>query len=244
MADGYVYMRTTRAGAGRRDLPADRRRFPRSLTFRPDSLLGVPGLMDVYRAGQRGAGQRAGHGRRRRQGHLCLRAADRSSIISAKRSSAERADLSCAPMKRTRNTCWPISTTGRQAGQRIGGLRHADRARIRPRRRGRSSPCASSPIRAITSRSRRWRCRACRRIVGEHFEGRHVDLRPYILYGEEIYVLPGGLTRVALKKGSLVVNSSQGGGSKDTWVVNTNGGNSQVPPAPHLHAPSHDGSQI
>jgi len=56
-------------------------------------------------------------------------------------------------------------------------------------------------------------------LVGEHFEGRHVDLRPYILYGQEIFVLPGGLTRVALKKGSLVVNSSQGGGSKDTWVL-------------------------
>jgi uncharacterized circularly permuted ATP-grasp superfamily protein len=51
-------------------------------------------------------------------------------------------------------------------------------------------------------------------------EGRHVDLRPFILYGEEIFVLPGGLTRVALGKGSRVVNSSQGGGSKDTWVVN------------------------
>jgi uncharacterized circularly permuted ATP-grasp superfamily protein len=56
-------------------------------------------------------------------------------------------------------------------------------------------------------------------LVDDHFEGRHVDLRPYILYGEEIFVMPGGLTRVALKKGSLVVNSSQGGGSKDTWVV-------------------------
>src|SRR5262249_8272845 len=56
-------------------------------------------------------------------------------------------------------------------------------------------------------------------IVEDHFEGRHVDLRPYILYGQEIYVLPGGLTRVALRKGSLVVNSSQGGGSKDTWVL-------------------------
>jgi len=56
-------------------------------------------------------------------------------------------------------------------------------------------------------------------VVGDHFEGRHVDLRPYILYGESIWVLPGGLTRVALKKGSLVVNSSQGGGSKDTWVL-------------------------
>lgn len=56
-------------------------------------------------------------------------------------------------------------------------------------------------------------------LVGDDFEGRHVDLRPYILYGEDIWVLPGGLTRVALKKGSLVVNSSQGGGSKDTWVI-------------------------
>ncbi|MBZ0255784.1 circularly permuted type 2 ATP-grasp protein, partial [bacterium] len=58
-------------------------------------------------------------------------------------------------------------------------------------------------------------------IVDEHFEGRHIDLRPYILYGEDIFVLPGGLTRVALNKGSLVVNSSQGGGSKDTWVVSS-----------------------
>ena len=55
--------------------------------------------------------------------------------------------------------------------------------------------------------------------VDGHFEGRHVDLRPFILYGRDIYVLPGGLTRVALRKGSLVVNSSQGGGSKDTWVL-------------------------
>jgi uncharacterized circularly permuted ATP-grasp superfamily protein len=50
-------------------------------------------------------------------------------------------------------------------------------------------------------------------------EARHLDLRPYVIYGEEIEVVPGGLTRVALRKGSLVVNSSQGGGSKDTWVL-------------------------
>jgi uncharacterized circularly permuted ATP-grasp superfamily protein len=57
-------------------------------------------------------------------------------------------------------------------------------------------------------------------LIEDTIEGRHVDLRPYILHqGEEIYVHPGGLTRVALKKGSLVVNSSQGGGSKDTWVL-------------------------
>ena len=55
--------------------------------------------------------------------------------------------------------------------------------------------------------------------VDDHFEGRHVDLRPFVLYGRKLQVLPGGLTRVALRKGSLVVNSSQGGGSKDTWVL-------------------------
>ena len=56
-------------------------------------------------------------------------------------------------------------------------------------------------------------------LIDDRFEGRHVDLRPFILYGREIYVMPGGLTRVALRKDSLVVNSSQGGGSKDTWVL-------------------------
>lgn len=56
-------------------------------------------------------------------------------------------------------------------------------------------------------------------LIDDHAEGRHVDLRPYILYGEGVNVMPGGLTRVALRKGSLVVNSSQGGGSKDTWVL-------------------------
>lgn len=69
-------------------------------------------------------------------------------------------------------------------------------------------------------------------LVDGHLEGRHVDLRPYILYGKEITVLPGGLTRVALKKGSLVVNSSQGGGSKDTWVL------SEDPPANGVPAAS------
>jgi uncharacterized circularly permuted ATP-grasp superfamily protein len=55
--------------------------------------------------------------------------------------------------------------------------------------------------------------------TGERIEPRHVDLRPYVLYGDRVTIVPGGLTRVALRKGSLVVNSSQGGGSKDTWVL-------------------------
>jgi uncharacterized circularly permuted ATP-grasp superfamily protein len=65
---------------------------------------------------------------------------------------------------------------------------------------------------------------------GGGFEGRHIDLRPYILYGDKISVNPGGLTRVALRKGSLVVNSSQGGGSKDTWVLRQPAGPPTAPP--------------
>jgi uncharacterized circularly permuted ATP-grasp superfamily protein len=56
-------------------------------------------------------------------------------------------------------------------------------------------------------------------LIDHLVEPRHLDLRPFILSGQDIYVTNGGLTRVALKKGSTVVNSSQGGGSKDTWIV-------------------------
>ena len=59
-------------------------------------------------------------------------------------------------------------------------------------------------------------------LVDGHIEARHVDLRPFLLTGKDIAVTPGALTRVALKRGSLVVNSSQGGGSKDTWVLSDN----------------------
>jgi len=58
-------------------------------------------------------------------------------------------------------------------------------------------------------------------LMEDGIQGRHVDLRPYVLYGKEIKIIPGALTRVALKKNSLVVNSSQGGGSKDTWVLDS-----------------------
>ena len=64
-------------------------------------------------------------------------------------------------------------------------------------------------------------------LVSDRLEARHVDLRPFILSGRETHVTTGGLTRVALRKGSLVVNSSQGGGSKDTWIVDTDGGDAR-----------------
>jgi uncharacterized circularly permuted ATP-grasp superfamily protein len=56
-------------------------------------------------------------------------------------------------------------------------------------------------------------------LIDGRIEARHVDLRPFAVTGASTWVLPGGLTRVALRRGSLVVNSSQGGGSKDTWVL-------------------------
>jgi uncharacterized circularly permuted ATP-grasp superfamily protein len=59
----------------------------------------------------------------------------------------------------------------------------------------------------------------CPTFVSQGVAPRHVDLRPFVLSGKKITIVPGGLTRVALKEGSLVVNSSQGGGTKDTWVL-------------------------
>ena len=61
--------------------------------------------------------------------------------------------------------------------------------------------------------------RPCPAFSGAGVGARHLDLRPFVLIGDQVRLMPGGLTRVALKKGSLVVNSSQGGGTKDTWVL-------------------------
>ena len=101
----------------------------------------------------------------------------------------------------------------------VGRLRHAHRPG-RQRRRARRVPrAASRPTPGATSRRRSCRSRAIPTLVDDHLEGRHIDLRPFVLSADEVEVIPGGLTRVALRKGSLVVNSSQGGGSKDTWVL-------------------------
>jgi uncharacterized circularly permuted ATP-grasp superfamily protein len=59
----------------------------------------------------------------------------------------------------------------------------------------------------------------CPTLTEDGVEARHVDLRPFAVTGKDTWLLPGGLTRVALKRGSIVVNSSQGGGTKDTWVL-------------------------
>ena len=80
-------------------------------------------------------------------------------------------------------------------------------------------PNESKKLQEITLLNRLYHSPGHPTFCPEGVAGRHVDLRPFILYGEDIEIVPGGLTRVALKKDSLVVNSSQGGGSKDTWVL-------------------------
>ena len=186
--------------------------------FRADSLLGVPGLMEAYRAGNVALANAPGNGVaddkviyayvpemiRYYEGedpilpnvptYLCWRDADRQHVLAEPRQAGRE---------------------GRQRGGGYGMLvgphstaaeREAFAAKITANPRNYIAQPTLALSRVPT-------------LVDDHLEGRHVDLRPYILYGEEIHVLPGGLTRVALRKGSLVVNSSQGGGSKDTWVL-------------------------
>ena len=188
--------------------------------FRADSMLGVPGLMDVYRAGHVALANAPGTGIADDKVVYAYVPKIIRYYLGEDIDPAERADLRlrATPTDRSYVLEQP-RRAGREGRQRVRRLRHAHRPALDRRTSARSSPSGSRPTRATTSPSRRSSLSRVPTIVDDHFEGRHVDLRPYILYGEDIYVLPGGLTRVALQKGSLVVNSSQGGGSKDTWVL-------------------------
>ena len=218
--DGYVYMRTT---AGRQRVDVIYRRvddaFLDPLAFRQDSLLGVPGLLSVYRAGQRRPRQRHRHRRRRRQVDLSVRAGDDPLLPRRGAAAAQRADLAVQEARGPRTGAGSIARAGGEGSPGLRRLRHADRARPRRRPRSRPSARASRRIPPTTSRSRRCRSPPARPSSSRASAPRHVDLRPYVLSGKEVKLVPGGLTRVALKEGSLVVNSSQGGGTKDTWVV-------------------------
>jgi uncharacterized circularly permuted ATP-grasp superfamily protein len=188
------------------------------LVFRPESLLGVPGIMEVYKAGRVTLANAPGTG-----------VADDKVIYSyvpkiIKYYLGEDAILPnvptyiCSQKKECEYVLDNLDTLVVKAANESGGYgmligpastsqqRDEFAAKIRANPRNYMAQPTLNLSRAPV-------------IVGDHFEGRHIDLRPYILYGEEIRVLPGGLTRVALVKDSLVVNSSQGGGSKDTWVL-------------------------
>ena len=219
VSDGLVWMRTTQ-GFERVDVIYRRidDDFLDPKTFRADSLLGVPGLMDVYKAGRVALANAPGTG-----------VADDKVLYAyvpkmVKYYLGQDAILPnvptyvCSEDQDRRYVLEHLSTLVVKAANESGGYGmlvgpHSTRdeqvefaARIEANPRNYIAQPTLSLSRVPT-------------IVGDGIEGRHVDLRPYVLYGKSIFVLPGGLTRVALKKGSLVVNSSQGGGSKDTWVL-------------------------
>jgi uncharacterized circularly permuted ATP-grasp superfamily protein len=217
--DDAVHMRTTR-GLERVDVLYRRidDDFLDPQVFRPDSMLGVPGLMRAYKSGQLGLVNAPGTG-----------VAD-DKVIYAYVPQIIRYYLGEEPILDNVPTflCWreedlayvlehmaelvvkPANESGGY-GLLVGPQATSDELdEFRRRVKAKPRNYIAQPTLALSRAPV---------IVGDHLEGRHVDLRPYILYGRDLYVLPGGLTRVALKKGSLVVNSSQGGGSKDTWVV-------------------------
>jgi len=217
--NGYVYMRTTK-GFDKVDVIYRRidDEFIDPKVFREDSLLGVPGLFDVWKKKHVALANALGAG-----------VADDKVIYSyvpaiIKYYLAEDAIIPNVPTY----LCWDdkqrqyvldnIATMVVKAANQSGGYgmlvgpasTKAEQEEFKQLIKAHPRDYIAQPTMALSR---------VPTIVDDHLEGRHVDLRPYVLYGEDIKVMPGGLTRVALKKGSLVVNSSQGGGSKDTWVL-------------------------
>ena len=217
--DNIVYMRTT---AGLRRVDVIYRRvdddFIDPLAFRPDSSLGVAGLFNAYRSGNVTLANALGTG-----------VADDKAVYAyvpgiIRYFLGEEPILSnvqtfvCSdPVQRkhvlSRLDQYVVKAVGESGGygMLIGPCSTAEE---REDFRGRILADPRNYIAQPTLALSRAPC-----FLDGRVEPRHVDLRPYVLYGDQVRIVPGGLTRVALKKGSLVVNSSQGGGSKDTWVL-------------------------
>ena len=162
--DGALHMKTTQ---GPRQIDVLYRRidddFLDPLVFRPDSVLGVPGLFDLYRVGTRHHRQRAGRRHRRRQGDLQLHPRDHQVLHRPRAHPAERADLQLPQPRRAQIRARAPAGIGGEGSARLGRLRHAGRA-DGVEGRDRSLPQqARGQRRATTSRSRRWRCRPARR---------------------------------------------------------------------------------
>ncbi len=217
--DGSVHMRTTK-GSQRVDVIYRRvnDEYLDPLVFRPDSLLGIPGVMEAYKNGRVAIANAPGTG-----------VADDKAIYAyvPKIINYYLAEEPILPNVPT-YVCW-------ERRDRDYVLEHLDQLVVKATNEAGGygmmiGPQASQQEREdcahrIQADPRNYIAQptlALSRsptLVEDHIEGRHVDLRPYVLQGKAFYVLPGGMTRVALRKGSLVVNSSQGGGNKDTWVL-------------------------
>lgn len=219
VVDQAVYMRTTR-GLARVDVIYRRigDEFLDPVVFRSDSLLGVPGLMTAVRAGNVTLANAVGNG-----------VADDKGVYPFVPAMI-RYYLNEDPILPNVTTYLPW-----EDDQREWVLAHLDRLVVKPVAESGGhgiviGPAADDESLArvaaqITSEPRAYIAQDVVQLsthpsfVSESLAPRHIDLRPFVLSGETIEVIPGGLTRVALRQGSLIVNSSQGGGSKDTWVL-------------------------
>ena len=206
--DGYVHMRTTK---GLRRVDVIYRRIdddfldPHDLP--PRLAAGRAGLDGRLSGRPRGAGQRPGNRHRRRQGDLRLRAGNHQVLPERRRSAVNVPTFICSDEKQRQHVLANLDNLSSKPTNESGGYGMLIGPQASKSERDKFHDLISSTIRATTSPSRCSRFAACRRSSTTTLEGRHVDLRPYILYGKDIYVLPGGLTRVALEKGSMVVNS-------------------------------------
>jgi len=222
--DSKVYMKTTK---GLKKVDVIYRRldddFLDPLVFRPDSLLGVSGLVDAYRRGNVNLANAIGTGvaddkvvyyyvPRMIKFYL-----DQEPILPNVPTylSANEEDFSYI-LENVPNLVIKAANESGGYGMLIGPQATKEEVeKFRGLIRANPRNYVAQPV-VMLSRAPAF----CESSI----EGRHIDLRPYILYGDKITIVPGGLTRVALRKGSLVVNSSQGGGSKDSWVVDDEGG--------------------
>lgn len=217
--DNVVYMRTT---AGLRRVDVIYRRvdddFLDPLVFRPDSMLGVAGLFNAYRAGNVVLANAVGTGVADDKA-LYYYVPDIIRYYLKEDPIIDNVETYLLDDPRQREYALQnidklvikaVSESGGY-GMLIGP--HSTRQEQEDFRRA----VESNPRNYIAQPTLSLSCAPC--FIDGQIEPRHLDLRPYILYGDSVTVVPGGLTRVALKRGSLVVNSSQGGGSKDTWVL-------------------------
>ncbi|HEY7090513.1 MAG TPA: circularly permuted type 2 ATP-grasp protein [Tepidisphaeraceae bacterium] len=221
--NNFVYMRTT-GGLQRVDVLYRRvdDDFLDPLCFRPDSALGVAGLMNAYRCGNVTLVNAVGPGVADDKAiypfvpdmikfylgtdpilpnvptYVCARESDRKFVLE---------NLHELVVKSTNESGGYGMLMGHQATTKEREV-FTEKIKADPRN------FIAQPVVQLSQHPS---------LIENKFEGRRIDLRPYILFGEKPIVMPGGLTRVALRKGSLVVNSSQGGGSKDTWVLEDDG---------------------
>jgi uncharacterized circularly permuted ATP-grasp superfamily protein len=214
-----VWMRTTR-GLKRVDVIYRRidDDFLDPLTFRPDSQLGVPGLVNAYRAGNVALANSIGTGIADDKGiypfvpdmiRYFLKQDPILPNVETFRPQVP-AQQSHILANLDRLVVKAVNESGGY-GMLIGpASTKAQREEFRAAIQERPRDFIAQPTIALSTHPT---------FVDGRLEGRHVDLRPFVLCGERITIVPGALTRVALPRGSLVVNSSQGGGSKDTWVL-------------------------